>query len=170
MQEQISEEAAAAGLFEEDGVPAEAGPDAAAAGVAPSDVVVDAPPPPEDLTIEARYKVSGPNNKGYWCRDGAPLVRILWGQPRNSLSARCFQHRNCTWLLPLSKDPGDEASFEWLFEVAPTPPFTAQDIGQGLTRQHQAGAMRFRAGSGPPPAIRVGGGASSSSDLPAGRE
>lgn len=162
MLQKINEEASAAGLLGE-------GPleDESMEGERAPNQVEPPPPPPPVKTIHERHNVTGPDAKGYWYQDGAALVRILRRAPapKNALSVRCFQHRNCSWLLPLRIDPGDEAVFEWLLEVAPTPPFTARDRGQEITREHMTRAHRFRSGAAAQPATIEGSSTSSSSGL-----
>lgn len=100
------------------------------------------PPPPADPM--ARYGCTGPSAMGYFHKDGRSVMRVLRGQPRGSLSVRCYRHPRCTFLLPLRMAPPDAELVSWLFEVP-----TAEEGGiagdvTNLGKKHSDLSKRWR--------------------------
>lgn len=86
----------------------------------------------------------GPSPAGFVSMHGRTVMRILRGNPRNSLSVRCYRHVGCSFLLSLRDAPADEDLLRWLIEVpAPADGATSADKKE-LARRHVALADRWR--------------------------
>lgn len=113
-----------------------------------STAVAPAPPPPdappEQLSIRDRLGVSGPTPLGYCQQGGRQVLRILRGNPKGSLSVRCYRHVGCSFLLSLSAAPSDEDLIAWCFEVPQAPAGAPSAESKELARRHVALAEKWR--------------------------
>lgn len=148
----IEEEADACGLEGEPGEPLctegnipSKGNDATAAAsssidrLAAQSVECDPPPPPPPPE-----RCTGPSPMGYVSFEGRSILRILRGNPKNSLSIKCYRHPGCTWLLPLRLAPPDADLIAWSFEVPPATPGMPPAEAKELARRHIKLAERWR--------------------------
>ena len=114
-----------------------------------------APPPPP---VPARNCV-GPSALGYVTLDGRAVMRIQRGNPKSSLSVRCYRHSGCSFLLPLRMAPSDAELIEWCFAVPTAETGASAAEARELARRHVELSRLWRAAST---------GASSSSVPPCG--
>lgn len=98
----------------------------------------DAPAPGDEA------RVVGPSDLGYVSLDGRVVMRILRGNPKGSLSVRCYRHTSCSFLLSLRDAPSDTELVKWLFEVPPAPAGSANEQSKVLGRRHVGLADRWR--------------------------
>lgn len=108
------------------------------------------PPPPEPhhepVTVKERLGVTGPSEMGYVYHNGKgrPMLRILRGNPRGSVSVRCYQHTGCSFLLTLASAPCDDDLIEWGFEVPPALEDAPASESKALGEKHKRLADKWR--------------------------
>lgn len=148
----IAEDAEEIGLAEnpavEEGTAAEVGHAASS-----SSDIVSPPPAPLDLadaeqpSLRERHGIVGPSPLGYLSMGGRCFLRIQRGNPKSSLSVRCYKHPQCSFLLPLRVAPSDEELIQWSFEVAASEPGAPAAEARALAAEHLRLASKWR----PPP-------------------
>ena len=154
------EEAATVGLAE--ATSASASNSSGATRVVPS--VGISPPeeaglaPPAQAAEALPEGIVGPSAMGYVLHDGKSVMRILRGNPKNSMSVKCYRHPSCSFLLPLRLAPSDEDLVRWLFAV-PEDKSASAEVRKQLAGQHVALANKWKQ----PAARKAKAGAASSS-------
>jgi hypothetical protein len=130
----------AVGLAEPDPAAGLAEPGAAdAASLAEPGVPEEAP-----MSPAARWGLEGPDPDGYFKRGDRRMLRILRGNPRNSISVRCLLHTGCSFLVPLRLGLTDSQIIEWCFALGePDALATRGEIAEVVAR-HKALAKRLR--------------------------
>ena len=138
------------GLAEPPASPSLGGVEPEVAGeVPPVEPVAEAPPAeapvPAPPTPWAAHGLDDPTPQGYYYQNGRPAIRIIDGNPKNSVSVRCFKHTGCSFLLPLRIRPSDEALFAWWAEVPALPVDAPAGDREAAAMRHNGLAARFKA-------------------------
>lgn len=115
--------------------------------------LAEAPPP----------EFAGPTPMGYVSRNGRSFIRIQRGNLKNSLSVKCYQHSNCSFVLPLRLAPSDEALIAWGQAVPPSQRGDTNEAKKEAAKRHMSLARQFREAAA---SAGDGGAQSSSSRAP----
>lgn len=89
-------------------------------------------------------RCEGPSKMGYVTLDGKAVMRIQRGNPKNSLSVRCYRHTGCSFLLPLRFAPPDRELIAWCFEVPEAEPGASSATSKDLGKRHVDLSRRWR--------------------------
>lgn len=122
-----------------------------------------APLPQEPRSVAEQFGVSGPSGMGYVCHDGKTVMRIQRGNPKGSLSVRCYRHTRCSFLLSLKDAPEDDELIRWCFAVRAKGPGDDAAETAKLAQEHLRLVEKWRP-SKKPPAAKHSRGAASSKD------
>lgn len=126
-----------------------------ASSVAGEQEIADEPSPPAlDMS-----SLSDPSGQGYVYQNARVVMRILRGNPKGSLSVRCYKHPNCSCLLSLRVAPPDDELKKWFLEVPAAEPGSSKEVAGALGKQHVRLANKWRTKTGTPASSSASGGA-----------
>lgn len=115
----------------------------------------------EDMSAAEAFKVTGPSPMGYVCQDGKTVMRIQRGNPKGSLSVRCYQHSKCSFLLSLKDAPSDDDLIRWCFAVSAKESAASTAEAAKLAQDHLKLVEKWRPDKKTAAAKRSSGAASS---------
>lgn len=127
--------------------------EAAATGAPRAGAVAEPAAPSAELAlgeaVVGERAVEGPTAEGFFSRGGRVVMRVIRGQPRNSVSVRCYMHTYCSFLLPLRIAPSNAELVAWLLEGEELPPDANAARRRAAGDHHKMRAERFKSRPGP---------------------
>lgn len=72
------------------------------------------------------------------------MLRVLRGNPKGSLSVRCYRHTGCSFLLSERLAPDDDDLISWAYDVPGNEPGMSTEERKALAQRHKGLADKWR--------------------------